>query len=213
MAAWTNISRLLAASIVVAISVLLFSTPANAQRQAEDRAKVIAAFLYKFLSFVEWPEAAFSSPADAFRIVVLHDDDVKAAVAESVAGKEVKGRTIAVVEGDEMGDAMATCHVVFLGDVNETRVRNALDRIAGRPVLTVGLDERFAKQGGVIRLFEEDRRLSIEVNLIAARHARLEISSKLLAVAKVLREPDEKTQADRDDTAELPERSAGEKVD
>lgn len=213
MASWMNISRLLASLIFVALFTLSNSSPASAQRPTEDRAKVIAAFLYKFLTFVEWPEEAFESPSDAFRIHVLHDDDVKAAVIESVAGKEVKGRTIEVRSGSAADEAVASAHVLFIGDANEHRVRDALDQLAGKPVLTVGLDERFAKRGGIIRLYEADRRLNIEVNLTAAQRADLEISSKLLAVAKVLRNAEANAQAEREGDAELPDQPNDQKVD
>ncbi|MEX2015346.1 MAG: YfiR family protein [Candidatus Hydrogenedentales bacterium] len=171
---------------------MAFFTHAGAQRQAEDRAALTAAFLFKFLSFVEWPDSAFASPADPFRIVVLHDDEVRAAVVKSVAGKEVKGRTIEIQDSASGGE----CHIVFIGETNDEKRRETLASVAGEPVLTVGLDDEFAKQGGIIRLFESERRLNIEVNLAAAQQADLEISSKLLAVARVLREDDLKAQVE-----------------
>jgi hypothetical protein len=47
----------------------------------------------------------------------------------------------------------------------------------------VGDSEKFARQGGVIGFVKKDGKVRLEVNLNAARKARLEISSKLLAVA------------------------------
>ena len=212
MVSWTDTGRIRATLVLFALFALGLTSEATAQRQAEDRAKVVAAFLYKFLSFVEWPDTAFPTPSDPFRVVVLHDDEVEAAVADSVAGKEVKGRTIQV-HRDAKEDALTSCHVLFIGEASESRLRDALSRLSGRAVLTVSLDERFAKRGGIIRLFEADRRLNIEVNLVAAQQANLEISSKLLAVAKVLREGDVSTQAEGEDHAEVAVPVGSEKVD
>jgi preprotein translocase subunit Sec61beta len=52
-------------------------------------------------------------------------------------------------------------------------------------VLTVGESEAFARQGGMIRFFEEDNRLRFEINPTAAEKVGLRISSKLLKLARI----------------------------
>jgi hypothetical protein len=52
--------------------------------------------------------------------------------------------------------------------------------------LTVGDARGFRKMGGAIELVRSDDRIAFEVNLDAARRARLKISSKLLGLAKVV---------------------------
>ena len=58
---------------------------------------------------------------------------------------------------------------------------------SGAPVLTVGEADRFARRGGMIGFFFEDNRVRLEVNRAAAERAGLRVSSKLLAVARLVK--------------------------
>jgi hypothetical protein len=53
-------------------------------------------------------------------------------------------------------------------------------------VLTVGEHERFLDQGGVMRLFLEDNRVRFSVNQQSADRAGLQISSRLLRLARTV---------------------------
>jgi hypothetical protein len=50
--------------------------------------------------------------------------------------------------------------------------------------------DRVAAQGGIIHLTAEENRLRFEIGLLAAERARLKISSKLLGLAKSVKEPE-----------------------
>jgi len=54
------------------------------------------------------------------------------------------------------------------------------------PILTVGETPGFAEHGGVIRFTVEDNRVRFEVNVDAAHQADLNISSRLLTLAKII---------------------------
>ena len=56
----------------------------------------------------------------------------------------------------------------------------------GTSVLTVGDEEGFARRGGVINFLFENDRVRFEINVDAATRARLKISAKLLALAKLV---------------------------
>ena len=58
----------------------------------------------------------------------------------------------------------------------------------GSSTLTVGEAKGFAERGGIINLTREENKLRFEVNINAAAQTRLKISSKLLALAKIVKE-------------------------
>jgi len=58
--------------------------------------------------------------------------------------------------------------------------------VKGLPILTVGETPGFAERGGVIRFTLEDNRVRFEVNVDAAHQADLNISSRLLTLAKII---------------------------
>ena len=78
-------------------------------------------------------------------------------------------------------------HIVFVGGKSDTA--EALDAgvdFEGH-ALTVGEHETFTRDGGIMRLYEDNNRLRIEVNLDAAQRSQLKISSKLLDLARIVR--------------------------
>jgi hypothetical protein len=64
-----------------------------------------------------------------------------------------------------------------------------LNGLRGSSILTVGESKGFAERGGVINLTLEENKLGLEINTDAAGQSHLKISSKLLALAKIVKEP------------------------
>jgi hypothetical protein len=54
-------------------------------------------------------------------------------------------------------------------------------------VLTVGEADRFAQRGGMIGFVLENNRVRLDINRAAAESAGLRVSSKLLAVARMVK--------------------------
>jgi hypothetical protein len=108
---------------------------------------------------------------------------------EGLTAKErVRGRAIVVrrLDGPE---AVGACDMVFVSAAEGKRVAPALKELRGRPVLTVGESDDFLQLGGIISLPKRNHRMAIEVNRMAAERARLQISSKLLAIARLVDVP------------------------
>ena len=83
------------------------------------------------------------------------------------------------------GGNLRGCQIAFISaSVRETRtVLNALN---GASTLTVGESPNFARDGGMINFVLENQRVRFEINLGAAKRARLRISSKLLSLARIV---------------------------
>ena len=56
------------------------------------------------------------------------------------------------------------------------------------PILTVSDAEGFADAWGIVQLFIETNRIRFAINPKAAERARLRLSSKLLSLARIVRE-------------------------
>ncbi len=67
-------------------------------------------------------------------------------------------------------------------------MKGLLAHLKANPVLTVGDIENFTKAGGVIAFTLEDNRVRFAINVDAAQRAGLKISSKLLSLARIVRE-------------------------
>ena len=57
-------------------------------------------------------------------------------------------------------------------------------------MLTVSDVERSASHGAVIELFEEDGRLRFAINIDSVERSRIKVSSRLLDLAKIVRDAD-----------------------
>ena len=170
---------LTAASVDVAASPPLHDRPHDFEYQVK------AAFLYNFAKFVEWPGDATEGGGPALIIGVLGDDPFGPALDDTVSGKSVNGRGLEVKRFSQIGD-LEPCQVLFVGTSMMPRLPEILSRVRGSPVLTIGEADKFAQDGGIVRLVTENNKVRFEINVDAAERAGLRISSKLLALARIV---------------------------
>jgi len=152
-----------------------------------------AAFLYKFASFVVWPDSKASEP---LCIGVVGDDPFGPALDDVVKGKSINGRAFEI-RRFAPGQMPGKCQVLFISGPEkrgsekngpeQKKLRTVLDQVQGAPVLTVGDMPGFCENGGMIRLGLEDNRVRMEINTEAAEKAGLQLSSKLLSLARIVR--------------------------
>jgi hypothetical protein len=158
-------------------ALLVSAAPAAAADRAGEY-QVKAAFLRNLTRFVERPVRAAT-----WTICVVGDDPFGAAL-DGIAGDAGGGITIAIrrLRGRELDD----CVVVFVSGSEADRLSSVLGAVKGAPVLTVGDTEGFAARGVILNFFVEESRVKFEVNVDAAKRARLTISSRLLGLARIV---------------------------
>ena len=167
------------------VGVVLCSGPmvSTAATTAPTEAQIRAGFLYNFAMFVEWPAAEAREP---LTIGVL-GDDLFALAVKQIDGRLANGRKITVKSVDEADD-LARVSILYIGVNDDRAAAAALARVARSPVLTVGASPRFTQIGGIVRLYTDDARLRFEINVIRSQQVDLRISSKLLGLAKIVKE-------------------------
>ncbi|HLP76056.1 MAG TPA: YfiR family protein, partial [Candidatus Paceibacterota bacterium] len=79
------------------------------------------------------------------------------------------------------------CQILFVGGSDKGRIQSVLNKVRNLPLLTVGEAEPFAEAGGIINFVKKENKVRFEVDLAAARLAKLEISSRVLVLADVVR--------------------------
>lgn len=162
-------------------------SPANASEY-----QIKAAFVYNFAKFVEWPGDTASSGGPALIIGVLGDDPFGQTLSDTVRGKTVNGRGLVVKRFPSLRE-LEPCQVLFLGSSVADHIPEILSRIQGTAVLTVGEGEQFALAGGMVGFMTEDNKVRFAINAQSAERAGLKISSKLLALARIVHGRDEGT--------------------
>lgn len=147
--------------------------------------QVKAAFLINFPKYVDWPAAAFAQTNSPIVIAVPDDSKVADELAKAIVGRTIYGRPI-VLKRLAAGEPPATCHILFI-PATEKHAPDVLARLKDAAILTVGENSGFLDAGGIINLARHGQKIALEVNLNAAGHARIKISSKLLNVASAIK--------------------------
>ena len=146
-----------------------------------------AAIVAKLLPFVDWPAAALEGRKSIDLCVAGHNP-FQADLQELEVGETLKGLPIVVRSVDRTRE-LDGCHALVLpaGSDSSTLRAPLLHRAAALPVLTVGDDDRFLDEGGIVRLRIVDGHPRFDVDDAAARRVGLRISSRLLGLAATVR--------------------------
>jgi hypothetical protein len=148
--------------------------------------QVKALFLLNFTKYVNWPPTAFAGTTSPIIIGICGESKLSEALKNVVTGKTIGDRTIAIRQIEGAGD-FSHCHILFIGDSAASRMHEILEKTGAVPILTVGEDDAFGRNGGIINFVLKNGNVRLEINLAAARNAGLTISSRLLAVADVVK--------------------------
>jgi hypothetical protein len=167
--------------------VMALTFPASVSAQAANEYEVKAAFLFNFTRFVDWPPSSRRVP---FCIGVDGADLFNGVLEDVVKGRSVGGRAIAI-KHFKPGDDATACEVVFISAADPKKAAAILVQFKGAPILTVGDAPGFCKIGGVIGFSVQGSKVKLDINPDTALRAHLQISSKLLSLASLVRETGE----------------------
>jgi hypothetical protein len=158
---------------------------AHAQREAQEH-EVKAAFLYRFLPFIEWPAQAFRDSKAPVTIGVLGADDIAASLEQVLPGRTAQGRTV-LVRRVRPGEPLAGVHLLMVGRAEQERLPALARATAGHGVVLVGDGEDALDRGAAIGFLIDDGRVRFQVSLPAAERSGVRISARMLAVAHHVR--------------------------
>jgi hypothetical protein len=145
--------------------------------------QVKASLVFNFMHFIEWPADAFNNSGGQITVCLV-GRDVYGNALRVLEKEVVQGRSLAVKTYGLWYPVLAdTCQVVIFSAQQADSVRQALAGLAGKSVLSVGETAGFLQECGIIRFSIINDTVQFEVNLEAAKQARLNISSKLLRLA------------------------------
>jgi len=205
-------------TITALILVLSLSAVACATEEAapSKEYQVKAAFIYNFIKFVDWPQAADTESDEKtegstqpITIGIIGENPFGNAF-DAVTKKKIQGREVVIklfpgfaknkVRYRQDGktrykykdtDALKACEVLFVSPSESKYCKEIIDTVKDNCVLTVGETKDFLETGGIIRFVTEQKKVKFGINLIAAENAKLKIRSKLLRLAKRVVKKDE----------------------
>jgi hypothetical protein len=180
------LARIVRCILAVAALAIAWSASVGAQPELAP-STVKAAFLYKFVGYVEWPEGRSDR---ALVIGIVGADDFALELESLTRGRSIEGRPIEVRRLGA-GEPLVDVDVLFIADAGRARLAEVLDGARDLPILTVTESDGALASGSIINLTVVEERMRFEVALYAADRSGLRLNSRLLAVAyRVHRKPD-----------------------
>lgn len=168
---------------VLATSVGLAMVVPAVQASETREYAVKAAYLYKFMTLVEWPN---EEKIKSFVIGVVGPGPFGPSL-DDIDGKVVRGKPVRMVTYSMLKPPTPTEQMIlFIDKANDAKLNKILPDLKGRNVLTVGEGDKFAERGGCINLVTVKNHVRFRINVDAVRRAQLKISPRLVKVASVL---------------------------
>jgi hypothetical protein len=176
-----GLSAFAALVFLIALSSMQMALAQGADNADAER-QVKAAYLYKFGSYVEWPERAFARADSPLQIGVMGADALADELTQLTAGRTVNGRQV-TVKKLRRDDSTSGINVLFIGRSIGARTADILAAARGQPMLTVTESDDALGLGSMINFVAVDGKVRFEVAPRAAGQSNLSISARLLAAA------------------------------
>ncbi len=158
---------------------------ARAARHKFDESQVRAVFLFNLTHFISWPESSFSRPDSPFVITILGDNPFGENLDRIVKNERVGHHPI-IIRYIATPDQIQSPHILYISKGLKRQLSEILDCTSQPGLLTVSAFPGFSTAGGAVNLLIKQKRLSLELNIEAAKKNGLKFSSKLLRLAKIV---------------------------
>ncbi|HEY1772714.1 MAG TPA: YfiR family protein [Gammaproteobacteria bacterium] len=168
-------------ALLSALSCIAVMTAAVAQPDPDAVAaqqRIEAAYLYKFGSYITWPDSSFAGADSPIVIGVAGADTLADDLSTLVQGRDIGGRPVKVkrVRPD---DPLGGIDILFVG----TRADALFATARGLPILVVTDGDDGLARGATVSFVLVDDRVRFDVALDSAQQNGLKLSSLLLSVA------------------------------
>ena len=174
--------------VVLSCAAPAFGTASPARGQdINHEYKLKTAFIYKFATYVEWPEGAFRDEASPFVIGILGPDPLGADLREIAKVKKLDGRKIDV-RNFKQAKEVRDCHILFMSRALKSETQQAaIKLLSGQNILFVGETPDFLKHGGIVDFVIQENHIRIHISKSAYEREGVIFSAQLLRIAVVLK--------------------------
>jgi len=167
----------LARAAVLSFGLLLGLTPTR----AADESELKAAIVFNVLVFIEWPDEVKTIE------LCVSADNVLLPALRQLEGRDVRSRTFRVLEL-KADAASAPCRAAFVDAADRARHPPLVKSLSDLGVFMISDDAEAPPRSTAVVMQRVGTRIALDVNLPAVRQARVQLSSKLLRLARTVRE-------------------------
>ena len=159
---------------------------ARAQAVGSDAAAK-AKLVTTLARFVHWPATSFDGETAALRLCVFSGSLMVERAFQSQAAAAIGGHPVQIIVNPRA--LSKNCQVLFVDDGGpEIHMDQVVKRLGSEPVFTVGTQDGFVSEGGMVEIVRIDNALRFDVNLVALREAGLGVHPGVLKLARQVRQ-------------------------
>ena len=159
---------------------------ADGQKNSVDEYKLKSAMLYNLTQFVEWPDSAYPGSHAPIVLCILGQDQFASYLSSAVPTETNNSRPV-LIRRLRSEKEFRGCQILYISSSERKTAAHIFSTLDGSNTLTVGEMTQFAAHGGMVQFSAEDQHVHFDINLEAMCRAGLKISSKLLALALIVK--------------------------
>lgn len=181
---------------------ILFLQPYLAEAQEPSKQEIQAAMIIKFTDFIEWTSDSFDKTSNNFTIAILGTNEYQGLFEPFIErlfyGKQLKIIHYPAIENIYTDiDTIGKIQILIVSSSEKKEIKPLIDKLKGKPILTIGDFQGFAQNGGIINFFKKaNNKIGFEINMESKELSGIKISSHLLKLAKIIDSSDLKSQKD-----------------
>jgi len=172
---------------VFCVVQVMIPSAAGGQEYSVDEYKLKAAMLYHLTQFVEWPDSSYPGRNAPILLCIVGQDPFANSLTATIPRESDNGRPV-LIRHLQSDTEFRGCHILYISSSERKTATHIFSALNGSSILTVGEMAQFAARGGIIQFSLQDQHVRFDINLDAASRAGLKISSKLLALAQIVRD-------------------------
>ena len=135
----------------------------------------------------EWPETEPNGKEKPVVVGFVRSIPFEDEFAEAVADLQKNGFRVEMKKLESLNQAL-DCQVVYFPENAHAAHRAWLIPLREKPILTIGESNSFCRDGGILRLSIENRKINMLLNVDAMSDAGIRISSAVARQAAIFRE-------------------------
>jgi len=148
---------------------------------AAEEPELKAAIVFNVLVFVEWPDELKTID------LCIGDDNPLLPALRQLDGRELRNRTFKLHEV-KADVPWANCRAAFFDATDRIKRATLVKNLADLGAFMISDDADASPRSTAVIMQRVGTRIALDVNLVAVRQARVQVSSKLLRLARVVRE-------------------------
>jgi hypothetical protein len=167
----------LARAALISLALMRLLAPAH----AADESELKAAIVFNVLVFIEWPDDRKTVD------LCVSPDNALLPALRRLDGRELRDRTFRVQE--LRADSLpAACNAAFVNAADRMKYAALVKNLSDLGVFTISDDAEAPPRSTAIVMERVGARFALDVNMPAVHQARIHLSSKLLRLARAVRE-------------------------